>query len=152
MASHRGAAPADELTQALMLVQGWDLIDKTVGHAQNLTDVRQQRAPLHPRPRLRQLPDHATLPQPGAYRHRLRQEETQGRSKIKKPLTSDCAGPFNAPAPGPQTLVSCAAPPTGLPGQRLGQVALAVALILTVSSSNGQAMDRLDRPIRARSQ
>src|ERR1035438_2870917 len=81
MASHRGAAPADELTQALMLVQGWDLIDKTVGHAQNLTDVRQQRAPLHPRPRLRQLPDHATLPQPGAYRHRLRQEETQGRSR-----------------------------------------------------------------------
>ena len=79
-------------------------------------------------------------------------KKRKGEAKIKKPLTSDCAGPLNAPAPGSQTLVSCAAPPTGLPGQRLGQVALAVALILTVSSSNGQAMDRLDRPIRARSQ
>src|SRR5450759_4700895 len=36
---------------------------------------------LAPGPWLRQQPHHATLPGPGAHRHRLRQEETQGRSE-----------------------------------------------------------------------
>src|ERR1019366_8573696 len=76
-----------------------------------------------PGPRLRQLPDHAALPQPGAYRHRLRQEgtlyqeeDTKARPSPRSRSPSDCAGPLNAPAPGSQTLVSCAATPTGSAG------------------------------------
>src|SRR5674476_1354145 len=96
------------------------------------------RLDLAPGPWLRQLPHRRTLPGPGAHRHRLRQEETQERSEDQNRSPSDWAGPLNAPTPGSQTNFGQPRCNTDrFSKQRLGQVALAVALILTVKLVKG---------------
>ena len=85
-----------------------------------------------PGPRLRQQFHHRTLPQPRAHRHRLRQEEAQGRDQGQEAahLRSAMAGRTH------QLLVSnfgqLRRNTDRYPKQRLGQTALAIALILTV--------------------
>jgi transposase len=97
------------------------------------------------------------LPRPRSHRHRPRQEKRKGEAKIKEPLTLGLRWPVERTNSWFSNFGQLRRNTDRFSKQRLGQIALAVALILTVKlvkwakRQMGQTMDRLDPPIPARS-